>query len=107
MTTITIIDVSGASHEIEAPDGVSVMQTALANGIDGIVAECNGSASCATCHCYVDDAVLDRLAPPEDFEAEMLEFTAAERRAGSRLSCQVIVSPELAGMVVRVPETQI
>ena len=107
MTTITIIDVSGNRHEIDAEDGTSVMQAAIANGIEGIVAECNGNASCATCHCYLDDETAARTAPPADFEAEMLEFTAAERRPGSRLSCQVVVCPELAGMVVTVPETQI
>lgn len=107
MPRITIVDVHGQAHAIDAPDETSVMQVAMANGIEGIVAECNGNAACATCHVYVDGAFADRLPPISDNEADMLDFTAAERRPGSRLSCQVKLTDALEGLLVTVADTQI
>ncbi|HLJ63278.1 MAG TPA: 2Fe-2S iron-sulfur cluster-binding protein, partial [Stellaceae bacterium] len=83
------------------------MQAAIANGIDGIVAECGGSAMCATCHVYVDEADLARLPKISQGEDEMLESTAAERRKNSRLSCQLVMTTGLDGLTVHLPETQI
>ena len=82
------------------------MEAAIQNDIDGIVAECGGGCACATCHVYVDDAFVDRLPPIGDMEGDMLECTAAERRAGSRLSCQIKMSDELEGLVVTIPDRQ-
>lgn len=82
------------------------MQTALDNGVDGIVGECGGSAMCATCHVYVDEAFLDLLPPMKEVENEMLECTATERRPNSRLSCQIKLDAVLDGIVVELPETQ-
>jgi 2Fe-2S ferredoxin len=82
------------------------MQGAVNNGISGVVAECGGSMACATCHVYVDDAWLDRLPEVDDMESQMLDCVAAERRANSRLGCQVNVSDEVSGMIVQIPETQ-
>jgi 2Fe-2S ferredoxin len=96
----------GAERTVQAADGTSVMQAAMSAGVPGIVAECGGSAMCATCHVYVDDAWLGRLAPPLANELEMLECTAAERAPSSRLSCQIKMSPALHGLVVRIPERQ-
>jgi 2Fe-2S ferredoxin len=83
------------------------MMCAVSNDIDGIVAECGGSLMCATCHVYVDEAFADRLPAMTPDEDEMLEAAASERLPTSRLSCQIVMSDELDGLVVRLPETQI
>jgi 2Fe-2S ferredoxin len=106
MASITYIEHDGTLHEVEVPDGNSVMQGAVNNLIPGITAECGGALACATCHCYVDDAWIDRVGVQSKAEIEMLEATAVARQAGSRLSCQITVSHELDGLVVRLPETQ-
>lgn len=97
----------GSRTEVEAKAGESLMQTAIVNGIDGIVGECGGSAMCATCHVYVDPAWLDRLPPRSEVEEEMLESTASERKDNSRLSCQIVAAAELDGIVVLLPPDQI
>ena len=107
MVKITIIDAAGAPRTLEVAAGTSVMQAALANSVAGIVAECGGNLSCATCHVYVDPALAGSLPPPDGYEAEMLDFTAAGRRPESRLCCQLVVTEELDGLVVTVPETQV
>ncbi|KJS37842.1 MAG: hypothetical protein VR70_11625 [Rhodospirillaceae bacterium BRH_c57] len=96
----------GDVSEIDVPEGWSVMQAAVSNGVDGIEAECGGSCCCATCHCYVDEGFADKLAAPNDQEEGMLDNTVAERRSNSRLSCQITVTPALEGMVVTLPEVQ-
>lgn len=96
----------GEVSEIDVPEGWSLMQAAVNNGVDGIEGECGGSCCCATCHCYVDEAFADRIAAPTEQEAGMLEETVAERRETSRLSCQIKVTPDLDGMVVSLPEAQ-
>ncbi|MFC7703687.1 2Fe-2S iron-sulfur cluster-binding protein [Plastorhodobacter daqingensis] len=107
MPMITYVDPKGIHHTVDAPAGASVMEVALNNNISGIVAECNGSAACATCHVWIDERMLDLIPAPEPHEAEMLEFTAAESRPNSRLGCQVRIEESLAGMVVTIPETQV
>ena len=107
MPVITFIDPNGASERVEASDGESAMLAATKHGLDGIVAECGGNAMCATCHVYVDDAWLARLPPMTDEEDALLDGTAAERRANSRLSCQIKLAAELDGLVLRLPERQI
>jgi 2Fe-2S ferredoxin len=106
MPKITYISHSGVSHVIEVPQGMSVMEGGVRNGIDEIVAECGGSCLCATCHVYVDEEWLAALEPIAEDENAMLESTAAERKSNSRLSCQLIVKPALEGLVVHTPETQ-
>jgi 2Fe-2S ferredoxin len=106
MTTVTFIRPDNTSQRVEAEDGASVMLAALTHGIDGIVAECGGSAVCATCHVYVDEAWVAKLDPVSDDEDALLDGTAAERRPTSRLSCQIKVSPALDGLMVRLPERQ-
>ena len=106
MASVAYIEHNGTPHEVQVPNGSSVMQGAVNNMIDGIVAECGGALACATCHCYVDDAWVDRVGPPSEPELQMLECTASERKRGSRLSCQITVSDDLNGLVVRLPETQ-
>jgi 2Fe-2S ferredoxin len=106
MPAITFIHPDGSTRTIAATEGASVMQTATGASVAGIVAECGGSAMCATCHVYVDPAWANRLAEPLANELEMLECTAAERHEASRLSCQIKVSAALHGLVVRLPERQ-
>ncbi|MEQ8231064.1 MAG: 2Fe-2S iron-sulfur cluster-binding protein [Gammaproteobacteria bacterium] len=96
----------GSENAVEVPAGWSLMEAAIQNDVDGIVAECGGGCACATCHVYVDDAFLERLPPISDMEGDMLECTAAERRPGSRLSCQIKMSDTLDGLVVTIPDRQ-
>jgi ferredoxin, 2Fe-2S len=87
----------------DVAEGTSLMQAAVAHGIPGIVGECGGSLSCATCHVVVDPDWADHARPPVAFEEDMLDATEAERRPGSRLSCQLVMGPGLDGIVVQVP----
>ena len=105
MVQIVFEEHNGAITEVQAETGTSVMQAALDNGIDGIIAECGGACSCATCHCYVDAAWLDKVEPPSDIEKDMLECVL-EPRDSSRLSCQIIVNDSLDGLKVKLPESQ-
>lgn len=106
MATITYILRDGSRRNVDAPVGTTVMQAAIRYNIRGIEAECGGSMSCATCHVYVDDAFFDRLPAAEATESELLEGVAAERRRTSRLGCQMVVTADLDGLIVRVPERQ-
>lgn len=106
MPKVTYIAHTGESQTIEVATGMVVMEGAVKNGIDGIVAECGGACMCATCHVYVDEAWLDRLDPIGEEQEEMLGATAAERKANSRLSCQIRMRPEFDGLVVRMPDRQ-
>ena len=106
MTALTFIEDNGATTELDVPDGWSLMQAAIANGVDGIVAECGGSCVCATCHVYVDPDRAGELPQPGEEELELLEEVKAERRPTSRLSCQIKATPALAGLKVAIPECQ-
>jgi 2Fe-2S ferredoxin len=108
MPKITYIEYNGTEHVVDVPVGRSVMQGAVDNNVPGIDADCGGECACATCHVYViDQAWLDRvgLPVPASQEASMLSF-AAVAQPNSRLSCQIKVTPELEGLVVRMPEGQ-
>ena len=107
MPLIIYVHTDGTREEIDVPLGTSVMRAAILNGIDGIVAECGGEMMCATCHVYVEPAQLPLCPVQSDDEKAMLEFTASERKANSRLSCQLVVTPEMDGLVVRLPPTQV
>lgn len=106
MVSITYRAADGSAKTVSASIGESVMHAALSNSIDGIVGECGGSAMCATCHVYVHEPFLDHIPGVDDVEHEMLECTASERRACSRLSCQIEVTAALDGLVVDLPEAQ-
>ncbi|KFB10151.1 2Fe-2S iron-sulfur cluster-binding protein [Nitratireductor basaltis] len=105
MPQINFIAPDGTRFEIEAPSGQSVMESAVQNGVPGIEAECGGACACATCHVYVDEAWEAKTGEPEVMEEDMLDF-AYDVRPNSRLSCQIRISDELDGLVVRVPERQ-
>ena len=107
MPSIIFIHPDGSRQQIEASAGESAMQAATRNDLSGILAECGGNAMCATCHVYVEPDQLDRTPAQSDDEKAMLEFTASERKPNSRLSCQLVATPELDGLVVYLPETQV
>lgn len=106
MPKIIFVDADGAARDVVASVEQSIMEAALAAGVPGIVAECNGAAACATCHCYFDPAYAGHTGEVGEHENGMLDFTASERTAESRLSCQVRVVAEMDGMTVRVPALQ-
>src|SRR5215211_2127798 len=106
MPRVTYIDTAGKETTLDIDVGTSVMQAAVLHGVDGIVAECGGSCMCATCHVYVREDQLAKTPPMEVDEDAMLEGTASERKPNSRLSCQLVVSPDMEGLVVYLPETQ-
>jgi 2Fe-2S ferredoxin len=103
--TIHYVDRNGQQVRVQTDAGSSLMQAAVDNGVDGIVARCGGYLSCATCHCYIDDAYLPQLPAPDPTERFLLGMTH-EPQANSRLSCQVVLTDELDGMVVTLPERQ-
>ena len=105
MAKITFIQPDGRVQTVEGEAGMIVMETAKKHLVDGIEAECGGACACATCHVYVDDAWRERAGPPAEMEEDMLDF-AFDVRESSRLSCQIKVTPELDGLVVRVPDKQ-
>jgi 2Fe-2S ferredoxin len=106
MPRITLIESSGTAHTIDATLGESVMQAAMSNRVPGILADCGGSCSCATCHVYVDEDWRERIPPASAAERDMIEC-ALHVQEGSRLSCQIEIRDELEGLVVRLPESQI
>ena len=105
MPKITFIEANGTEYVTEAENGSTVMETAIMNGVPGIIAECGGACTCATCHAYVDEAFVDIVGPPSMMEEDMLDF-AFEVKPTSRLSCQIKVKDELDGLVVHVPSRQ-
>jgi ferredoxin, 2Fe-2S len=105
MVKITYIEHDGTSHEIEAEEGQSVMEAAIQNMVPGIDADCGGACACATCHVYVEQAWREKAGKSESMEDSMLDF-AQEKQENSRLSCQIKVTKELDGLVVRLPEFQ-
>ena len=106
MTKVVFIDRQGGRHEIEADNGVTLMEVALDNSVPGIYAECGGTCSCATCHCYVSDAWADKLTAMDDLEDGMLDGVK-ERRPSSRLSCQLTVSDALDGIELEVADNNL
>ena len=106
MPKVTYIEFDGTERQVDVPVGWSLMQGATLNGVLGILGECGGACGCATCHCYVDEAFVDKLDPPDETEDEMLDCTVSPRLPNSRLSCQIEASPGIDGIVVRLPESQ-
>ncbi|WP_203290809.1 2Fe-2S iron-sulfur cluster-binding protein [Maricaulis parjimensis] len=105
MPKITYIEFNGNEHEIDVPAGLSVMEGAVRNLVPGIDADCGGACACATCHVYVDAAWTDKTGAREAMEDSMLDF-ADHVQDNSRLSCQIKVTDELDGLIVRMPEHQ-
>jgi 2Fe-2S ferredoxin len=105
MPKITYIDSGGTARTVEGEIGATVMETAIRNSIPGIEAECGGACACATCHVYVDESWRAKTGEPSPMEEDMLDF-GYDVRPNSRLSCQIKISEELDGLVVRTPEKQ-
>ena len=106
MPKITYRGAAGSEHVVDARIGDSVMTTAVQNGVPGIIGECGGNVSCATCHVWVQDEFLPLVGPPGDFEDDLLDLAVSERRSTSRLSCQVKMSEALDELTVDVPPEQ-
>jgi|TARA_B110000438_G_scaffold125816_1_gene122419 2Fe-2S ferredoxin len=105
MPKITYVEHSGKSHIIEVAKELTVMEGAIQNNIPGIDADCGGACACATCHVYVDSEWINKLPKIEDAEEDMLDM-ANEPNKFSRLSCQITVTEELNGLVVKMPSKQ-
>ena len=105
MPKITYISHDGKQNTVEVPVGLTVMEGALQNNIQGIDADCGGSMACATCHVYISENWFNKLAKIHDAEKDMLDM-AYEPKKNSRLSCQIIVSDQLDGLEVTTPLKQ-
>ena len=106
MAKITYYTHDGKTHNIDVQNGLTVMEGAVQTDISGIDADCGGGMACATCHVYVKEEWLDKLPVKEDGEEDMLDM-AFEPKNNSRLSCQLIVSDDLDGLTVHMPEKQV
>jgi 2Fe-2S ferredoxin len=98
---ISYIETDGTRKDVDAKIGQSVMEAAIRSGVEGLAAECGGACSCATCHVYVSDEWIGRVPPASEIELEMLEI-AENLRPNSRLSCQIMTTAELDGLLVEI-----
>jgi 2Fe-2S ferredoxin len=103
---VIYIDPEGLQHVVDAAIGDSVMTAAVQNGVPGIIGECGGNCSCGTCHVWVRDEFLPLVGSPGDMEEDLLDMGTSDRRAGSRLSCQMRMTEALDGLTVEVPPEQ-
>ena len=103
MPRIVYVDVNGERHECDVRSGISVMEGAIQNNIDGILAICGGSCACSTCHSYIDETWQEAVGAPDDIEDSTLEL-AQDRQANSRLTCQIEVTDVLDGLIVHVAQ---
>ena len=110
MPTMTFILPDGTPKIVDAPNGLSVMEIAQKQGIDQIEGACGGSLACATCHVYVHPDWWEKTLPEEGErsveEEDMLDL-AFDIRKSSRLSCQIMMSDNLNGLVVALPGTKL
>ena len=106
MAKIKYIEFNGTEHEADVANGLSVMEGAIQNDIPGIDADCGGSMACATCHVYVKEEWFDKINNKTEGEDDMLD-QAFEPKSNSRLRCQLIVSDDLEGLTVHMPEKQV
>ncbi|WOI55652.1 2Fe-2S iron-sulfur cluster-binding protein [Palleronia sp. LCG004] len=107
MPKITYIEHGGTEHVVDVPVGLTVMEGARDNGIPGIEADCGGACACSTCHVYVAEEWVEKLPQRQDMEEDMLDFAYQPDPTRSRLTCQIKVTDDLEGLVVRMPEKQI
>ena len=105
MAKITYIENNNKEHIVEVPNGNTVMEGAVQNNIPGIDADCGGAMACATCHIYVDQKWYNKIEKKEDGEDDMLDV-AFQPNKFSRLSCQIMISDDLDGLIVRMPSKQ-
>jgi ferredoxin, 2Fe-2S len=107
MVSIVYVGPDGAETVLQAQPGITLMELAVSNGVNGIVGECGGACNCATCHVSFAEQDFDRVGPPNDFEDAMLDATASERTATSRLGCQVKVGAGMDRLRVLIAPEQI
>ncbi|MEM1163216.1 MAG: 2Fe-2S iron-sulfur cluster-binding protein [Pseudomonadota bacterium] len=107
MPKIIFIEHNGTSHEVDVNEGLTVMEGAVSNNIPGIDADCGGACACSTCHVYVDAGWVDKIPGKEDMEIDMLDFAFEPDEETSRLTCQIKVTADLDGLVLKMPEKQI
>ncbi len=105
MVLINFIEPSGDLRQIQALSGSKLKDVAVDNSVSGILAECGGACSCATCHVYIEEDMMDRVGLPVGLEVDMLEL-AFDVRKSSRLSCQIVITEAMDGMTVRIPARQ-
>ena len=105
MAKITYIEHGGKEHVVEVANGLTVMEGARDNNIPGIEADCGGACACGTCHCFIEEAWIEATGEADPIEEAMLGMRP-DRTEGSRLSCQIEVTDDMNGMVVRLPEYQ-
>ncbi len=105
MPKVIYITPDETKHEVDVENGYSIMEGAINNNIEGIVAECGGACACATCHSYVDTAWTDKIPAMDDMEDSMLD-AAFERKENSRLTCQIEMSDGLDGIVIHVADNE-
>ena len=106
MTNLIYVQPDGLRLEIEAPDGMTVMQAAVDTAVEGIIGACAGSCACGTCHVYIDERYTSLLPPISVEENNKLDEVAAPVKRNSRMACRVVITPRLDGMVVHIPKTQ-
>ena len=107
MAKITYIEHNGTEHVIDVPAGMTVMEGARDNNVPGIDADCGGACACSTCHAYIDPAWVEKIPPKEAMEEDMLDFAWQPNAETSRLTCQIKVTEDMDGLIVRLPEKQI
>lgn len=105
MTKILFIAHDGSEQTVNAKNGDNIMETAVSHSVLGIDADCGGTCACATCHVYIDEKFTAITGAPNEMEQSMLDF-AEDVQANSRLSCQIVVTDKMDGMIVRTPESQ-
>jgi 2Fe-2S ferredoxin len=106
MAQVTFINFDGKEYVLDVENGVNLMQAAIDNGVPGILGDCGGGCACATCHVFIDPAWAEKSGKPSELEADLLDGLM-EPQPTSRLSCQVVVSDALDGIVVRLPKSQL
>ena len=107
MPKVTFINPDESRVELDVPVGTSLMRAATAHGIEGIVGDCGGGLTCATCHVLVEETFLPDTPPITPNEEQMLDFTAMGRQPNSRLSCQLVMTEALDGLVVPIADPQL
>jgi 2Fe-2S ferredoxin len=103
---VVFTSADGTQATVDARTGDSVMLAATQNGVGGILAECGGNCSCATCHVWVREDFVAAVGAPGDLEEDLLDLAVSERRPGSRLSCQIAMTDDLDGLAIEIPPDQ-
>lgn len=106
MPTVTYLLSDGSQISADLPVGTTLLAGAVNSAVPGVLGDCGGNCSCATCHVYVEERRLGELEPPSTLENELLDGVAAPRRENSRLSCQICMTHELNGLIVTLPDVQ-